>query len=351
MCSQGAYDSPCFPFLFISSLLHAIRLMHPSEVLFQGQFLPLSLPVCDHYAGSDKLMRKSVALQQELGPVFDITFDCEDGAAAGNEAAHARAIGDLIASSDNHFDRIGVRIHDMHHAAFEQDIELICEAAAKRLAYVTIPKVGSVAELKRAITVVNRHAKKAGRVNLPIHVLVETQGSLANAFAIASLPQVQVLSFGIMDFVSSHFGAIPANAMRSPAQFTHPLVVRAKLEIAAACHAHGKVPSHNVTTEIKDPAVAANDATRAAAEFGYTRMWSIHPDQIKPILKAFAPRISEINEAAAILVDAQANQWGPIQYNGKLHDRASYRYYWTILQRARAGGLPLPDSATAFLQQ
>ena len=29
---------------------------------------------------------------------------------------------------------------------------------------------------------------------------------------------------------------------------------RAKLEIAAACHAHGKVPSHNVTTEIKDSA-------------------------------------------------------------------------------------------------
>jgi len=67
-----------------------------------------------------------------------------------------------------------------------------------------------------------------------------------------------------MDFVSAHYGAIPGNAMRSPGQFTHPLVVRAKLEIAAACHAHGKVPSHNVTTEIKDSAVVANDASRAA---------------------------------------------------------------------------------------
>ena len=57
--------------------------MHPSEVLFQGERQPLMLPACDHYAGSEKLMRKSMALQQELGPVFDITFDCEDGAAAG----------------------------------------------------------------------------------------------------------------------------------------------------------------------------------------------------------------------------------------------------------------------------
>ena len=69
-----------------------------------------------------------------------------------------------------------------------------------------------------------------------------------------------------------------------------------KLEIAAACHAHGKVPSHNVTTEIKDTSVVAYDATRANGEFGYTRMWSIHPDQIKPILKSLAPRNSEVNE-------------------------------------------------------
>ena len=40
--------------------------------------------------------------------------------------------------------------------------------------------------------------------------------------------------------------------MRTPGQFTHPLIVRAKLEMVAACHAHDKVPSHNVTTDIKD---------------------------------------------------------------------------------------------------
>ena len=137
--------------------------------------------------------------------------------------------------------------------------------------------------------------------------------------------------------------------MRSPGQFTHPLVMRAKLEIAAACHAHGKVPSHNVTTEIRDIGVVANDANRAAAEFGYTRMWSIHPDQIRPILQAFSPTDAEVADAANILAEAQAAQWGPIQYNGTLHDRASYRYYWTILQRAKASGLPLPEITGSLL--
>jgi citrate lyase subunit beta/citryl-CoA lyase len=321
--------------------------MHPSEVLFQGNRQPLLLPACDHYAGAEKLMRKSIALQQELGPLFDITLDCEDGASAGNELAHARLVADLVNSDDNRHQRIGARVHDVASPHFARDVELICTAAA-RLAYIVVPKVHSVDELARAIKLINIHAGKAGRKGLPVHALIETHGALHDVYAIAALPQVQCLSFGIMDFVSAHYGAIPGSAMRTPGQFTHPLVVRAKLEIAAACHAHGKVPSHNVTTDIKDTAVAANDAQRAAAEFGYTRMWSIHPNQIKPIIKTFTPRLSEVNEAAAILHEAAAAQWGPIAQNGRLHDRASYRYYWTVLQRARLAGLTLPDAVAAL---
>ena len=323
--------------------------MHPSEVLFQGTRQPLLLPSCDHYAGSEKLMRKSIALQQEIGPLFDITFDCEDGAAAGSEAAHAELVASMLRDDSNKFHRIGARVHDLHSPHFERDIEIIVGQSAAQLAYVVLPKPDSLAEVKQAIELVNRHANQAGRQALPVHVLIETHGALRDVYDIAALPQVECLSFGIMDFVSSHYGAVPGNAMRTPGQFTHPLVVRAKLEIAAACHAHGKVPSHNVTTEIKDPAVVANDAQRAAAEFGYTRMWSIHPHQIKPVIKAFTPRLSEVNEAAHILHDAAQAQWGPISHGGRLHDRASYRYYWTVLQRARLAGLTLPESATALL--
>ncbi len=337
-------------FFHLNPLLNEItQHMHPSEVLFQGKTPPVSLPVCDHYAGSEKLMRKSLALQQDLGPLFDITFDCEDGAAAGNEKAHAQLVGALIAGDDNRFERVGARVHDRASDFFEQDLELICATAAPRLAYVMLPKAENLKDVKNALTVIDRIARAHGRSKLPVHVLIETHGALADAHAIAALPQVESLSFGIMDFVSAHYGAIPANAMRSPGQFTHPLVMRAKLEIAAACHAHGKAASHNVTTEIRDTAVVASDAARAAAECGYTRMWSIHPDQIKPIVKAMAPRSSEVNEAVQILTEAQNTQWGPIQHNGRLHDRASYRYYWTILQRARTGGMPLPDAAAALV--
>jgi citrate lyase subunit beta/citryl-CoA lyase len=329
--------------------------MHPSEVLFQGKRQPLLLPACDHYAGSEKLMRKSMALQQELGPVFDISFDCEDGAAAGREREHAELVATLLQDEGNRFGRIGARLHDVASPFFEQDVETIVGAAAKRLAYVVLPKPDGLQDVLRAQAIVNRVAEKAGRPAsgnpVPLHVLIETHGALHEAFAIAALPQVECLSFGIMDFVSSHYGAVPASAMRTPGQFTHPLIVRAKLEMVAACHAHDKVPSHNVTTDIKDSAVVANDATRAAGEFGFTRMWSIHPDQIKPIVKAFTPRMSEVNEASNILLEAMAANWGPIAQHGRLHDRASYRYYWTVLQRAKLAGLALPDAAAALVNQ
>ena len=323
--------------------------MHPSQVLFQDQTSPVFLPVCYHYAGSEKLMHKSMALQNELGAIFDITFDCEDGAAAGSEAAHANLVGKLLASEENRLQRIGARIHDIHSDFFEQDIEIILSAAASKLAYLVIPKVDSAEQISAAIEHINVIAKKYGREQLPVHVLIETHNALANVDQIAALPQVECLSFGVMDFVSSHYGAIPSNAMRSPGQFSHPLVMRAKLEIAAACHRYGKTPSHNVTTEIKDTAIVAGDATRAILECGYTRMWSIHPDQIKPIVKAMSPRSSEINEAVTILSTAQQEQWGPIQVNGRLHDRASYRYYWMLLKKAQMSQVTLPENAQNFL--
>jgi citrate lyase subunit beta/citryl-CoA lyase len=162
------------------------------------------------------------------------------------------------------------------------------------------------------------------------------------AFDIAAHPRVQSLSFGLMDFVSAHGGAIPGEGMGIDGQFTHPLVVRAKLDIASAAHAHGKVPSHCVVTEFKDSQALGRVARRAAREFGYTRMWSIHPDQIRPILEAFAPDAKEIDAAASVLVDAAKADWAPISHAGKLEDRASYRYYWLVLERAHRTGRKLP---------
>ena len=61
----------------------------PGSVLYRERDSRPVLPVCDHYCGSPALLAKSLALQGRLGPVLDITADCEDGAPAGDELGHA----------------------------------------------------------------------------------------------------------------------------------------------------------------------------------------------------------------------------------------------------------------------
>lgn len=327
-----------------------MTLRHPNDVLFAGERPFPVLPVVDHYAGSEKLMKKALQLQQELAhnnqPVFDITCDCEDGAHAGAEAEHAEMAAGLISGSDNRFGRVGARIHDITHPHWRQDLEILVYHAGQRLAFLTIPKVRSVDDARTQIDAL-RSIEAQCRISrpIPVHVLIETHGALRDAWEIAALPGVESLDFGLMDFVSGHHGAIPGSAMKSPGQFDHPLVARAKADIAAAALANGVVPSHNVTTEIKDTTVAADDARRARREFGYLRMWSIHPNQIMPIVEAMRPDFSEVQEATEILEAAQDKDWGPIQHAGRLHDRASYRYYWELLQRAQATGMDIPAGA------
>ena len=316
--------------------------LHPRIALFDpGEPTAVALPVCDHYCGVEARMVKSLELQAELGPVFDVTLDAEDGAPVGGEVEHAHLIATLLASPSNRFGRVGVRVLPLEHPRFADLLQIVLQAA-RRPAYLMLPKPRGVADVDRAAQAIDA----LGAAAVPLHALIETHGALHEVQRLAAHPRIESLSFGLMDFVSAHRGAIPIHAMSVKGQFEHPLVVRAKLEIAAACHAHGKTPSHCVVTEFKHASALMEAAGKASRQFGYTRMWSIHPAQIRPIVEAFTPTVAEVDQAIEIIAAAQAADWAPIRHHDTLHDRASYRYFWHLLERAHrtsyAGGPQLP---------
>lgn len=326
---------------------------HPNEALFGGEKPFPLIPACEHFAGSEKLILKALSLQDSIGPVFDITCDCEDGAASGQERDHAEMIVRVLNSEANKHKMAGARIHDYSHTAWRQDVDILVAGAGQLLSYITIPKCTEASQAAEMIAYIQSVAKSHGidRV-IPIHILIETHGALAQVQAIAQLDWLQVLDFGLMDFVSAHHGAIPASAMRSPGQFEHRLLARAKTEVVASALAHGIVPAHNVTLDLKNVEVTASDAARARNEFGFMRMWSIYPTQIQAIVDAMKPNFDEVVDAANILLAAQAAEWGPIQYAGELHDRATYRYFWEILQKASLTGVEMPaEAAAAFFDE
>jgi citrate lyase subunit beta/citryl-CoA lyase len=321
---------------------------HPRDILLGSQAASMVLPVCDHYSGVEVRMRKSLQLQaemtQEFGTcVFDVTLDCEDGAPVGGEIEHAHLVKEIALGASQNA-RIAVRVHPVDHPSFTEDVRLILTHCHHKLKHVMVPKVESVQDVETAVKIIDQ----AGAKHLPLHVLIESPAAVHRAFDIAAHPRVQSLSFGLMDFVSAHGGAIPASGMGVQGQFTHPLVLRAKLEIASACHAHGKVPSHCVVTEFNDVTAIKTAATKASRELGFTRMWSIHPSQIRPVLEALAPTALEIEQAASLIEAAEQAQWAPVSHAGQLHDRASYRFFWQVLERANQTGRAMPESAHKF---
>jgi citrate lyase subunit beta / citryl-CoA lyase len=194
---------------------------HPREVLLGSQAGGVILPVCDHYSGVEVRMRKSLALQAEMieefgACVFDASLDCEDGAPVGGEVDHVNLVVALINQAHaatkkeaKAKPRMGVRVHPVDHPAFDSDIDLLVKGAGAHLSYITLPKIERVQDVQLAV----RSIDAAGGAHIPLQVLLESSGAVHRAFDIAAHARVQSISFGLMDFVSSHGGAIPAAAM------------------------------------------------------------------------------------------------------------------------------------------
>ena len=318
---------------------------HPNEALFDsGNSLPI-IPSCEHFAGSEKLILKAMGMQEKLGPVFDITCDCEDGAETGKEVEHANMIVRVVNSDANKYAMAGCRIHDHGNEHWRKDVDILVPGAGEKLTYITLPKSNCYEDAKTQIEYIQAKCKEAGITReIPIHILIETHGALRDVEKLATLPWLQVLDFGLMDFVSGYQGAIPASNMRSPGQFDHKLISRAKANVCQAAISNHVIPCHNVTLDLKNPYQTFKDAEIARNSFGFMRMWSIYPTQIQAIVDAMKPDFTEVEDAQNILLAAQDAEWGPIQYDGELHDRATYRYFWELVQRAHFSGHKLQET-------
>jgi citrate lyase subunit beta/citryl-CoA lyase len=305
--------------------------------------LPALAP-CEHIAGNEKFILKAFTLQMhhrsgDGRSRFDVTLDLEDGAPVGQEEQLRQLFTKLLLSPENKAQQCGIRIHPVDSEHCARDLEVILTAAAQCVRYITIPKVRSAREVHWCAGLIRHYLTKAGHSHsIPIHLLIETSDALRNLHELASLSQVETLDFGLMDFISQLSGGVPADCMRAPGQFDNQLLRTTKSTIALAALGNNCIPSHNVTVDVRNPQQAFEDAYRARTEFGFLRMWSIHPDQIEPILRAMTPSPEEVAFAREILALAAAAQWGPIEHKGRLHDRASFRYYWGVVMRSGESG-------------
>lgn len=314
-----------------------MKIVHPP--LETTQSLPVSAP-CEHIAGNERFIIKGFSLQEQFTTVtdtslVDLTLDLEDGAPVGQEETLRRLCVDLLNSDSNKADQAGVRIHPITSPHALRDLEVLITKAGSKIRYITVPKINSVRDVRWARGLIDFYCSEINLPKpIPLHLLIETHSAVNQLSSIAKLPLIETFDFGLMDFISQFDGAIAASAMRSPEQFSHPLISATKQHISRVAIEHQIVPSHNVTVDIRDSNSAYADARKARREYGFLRMWSIHPNQIQSIIQGMLPDPDEIEEAKEILEKASCASWGPIEHNNRLHDRASYRYYWNILRRS-----------------
>jgi citrate lyase subunit beta/citryl-CoA lyase len=135
--------------------------------------------------------------------VFDVTLDCEDGAPVGGEADHAALVTRIWPWKVPHGPAwpCGCIRWTTPLCA---DMATIAGQAGHRLTHIMVPKVESVDDVASRAALVTAPAD-----HLPLHVLIESPAAVHRAFDIAAHPAGAVLSFGLMDFVSAHGGAIP----------------------------------------------------------------------------------------------------------------------------------------------
>ena len=303
--------------------------VHPRDALFDAQAGAVVLPVCDHYCGVEARMRKSLRCRPSSAPVFDVTLDCEDGAPVGGEAEHARA---------------GRRTRDVGCARLP--------ASARACTRSTMPHSGRrrhhrrprrrapghlmVPKVERSPTscAPPRRSTPPARSRSAAACADRTTLARCREFDIAAHPRIESLSFGLMDFVSAHRGAIPAAGMGAAGQF------RTRWWCAPSSRSPPPAtatPRRRRTASSPSSASRAMRAaaTRAADELGYTRMWSIHPTRSGRSSRR-SRRRGRGRHAVEIVCGRAGCAVGADPLRDTLHDRASYRYFWQVLERAHA---------------
>ncbi len=56
----------------------------------------------------------------------------------------------------------------------------------------------------------------------------------------------------------------------------------------------------------------------------------------------------QVDQSSEIILAAHQAQWAPISHAGQLHDRARYRFFWQLIERAHQTGRSLPAEVQPF---
>lgn len=219
-------------------------------------------------------------------PADALILDLEDAVAPDAKIEARERVCDAVASGAYGRRELTIRVNGMDTPWHADDLRAAAEAAP---AAVVVPKVSSAAE----VAAVERALERAGAPDhTAVWAMIETPLAMLHAEDIArQSDRLTVLVMGTNDLAKElHAEHVPGRA---------PLLGALSLALLAA-RAAGKAILDGVFNDVRDASGFA-DECRQGRQFGFDGKTLIHPTQIEPCNRIFAPSPDEIDWSRKVI--------------------------------------------------
>ena len=271
---------------------------------------------------NERALEKAKTLETDA-----LILDLEDAVAPDAKEQARDRVCAAAASGEYGNREITIRINGLGTQWHDADLATV---VAAKPAAIVVPKVNSadeVRELDAAITAAG------GADDLALWAMIETPEAIRNVASIATASErLTVLVMGTNDLVAElHAVHVPGRA---------PILTALSLSVLAARDA-GKVILDGVYNDVKN-AEGFEAECLQGRQFGFDGKTLIHPSQLEPANRLFAPSPSEVEHAQAVIAafdEATTQGKGVATVNGKLIENLHVADAHRILAVAEAAGL------------
>jgi citrate lyase subunit beta/citryl-CoA lyase len=224
-----------------------------------------------------------------------VILDLEDAVPAGEKGAAREAVAAWVVGHPGAY----VRINAAGTEWFDDDVGVL--AGLPGVAGIVVPKAASLADLVQI--------RRKGHADLALLPLIETMEGMDAMDAIAAMPGVQRLLFGTIDF------QLDMGIWGDGEELDY---FRSQM-VAASRRGRLAAPVDGVTTVTDAPALITRAADRSR-RFGFGAKLCIHPRQIDPVHRAFAPSPEQLEWARRVVAIADSANGSAVKVDGAMVD-------------------------------
>ena len=293
--------------------------MAPTQLFRSLAFVP---------GNNERFVAKAPSLEADV-----VCFDLEDSVPPAEKAAARRMVAGAVSGGRGRAGfaarSVFVRTNSPASGMIADDLD---GALVGGVDGVVVPKVDAAAQVGAVAAAAARIERERGLPESQLAPSIESAAGVVNCHAIASAsPRVRAVVFGVFDLLND------MGVEHEGGRGAEPGAVYARAKIAVDSAAAGVAAIDAIWQDVSDAEGLAADCL-AARRLGYAGKSVIHPSQIAPVHRAFAPTAAEIERARrtceAYLESAGRGRGATVLDGSAMIDEVHYKRALALLEAA-----------------